>query len=67
MLELNDKASTSTVFIIDRARKLRGRDDDEEGGYALWLQHRFGRRTKQKNDRRCQSNSRGISSCFEKE
>ena len=29
---LNDKASTSTVFIIDRARKLRGRDDDEEVG-----------------------------------
>lgn len=31
-ISLNDKASTSTVFIIDRARKLRGRDDDEEVG-----------------------------------
>lgn len=31
-VELNEKASTSTVFIIDRARKLRGRDDDEEVG-----------------------------------
>ena len=31
-VRLNDKASTSTVFIIDRARKLRGRDDDEEVG-----------------------------------
>lgn len=29
---LNDKKSTSTVFIIDRAKKLRGRDDDEEVG-----------------------------------
>jgi len=31
-ISLNEKASTSTVFIIDRARKLRGRDDDEEVG-----------------------------------
>ena len=31
-VQLNDKNSTSTVFIIDRARKLRGRDDDEEVG-----------------------------------
>ena len=31
-ITLNEKASTSTVFIIDRARKLRGRDDDEEVG-----------------------------------
>ena len=31
-IRLNDKVSTSTVFIIDRARKLRGRDDDEEVG-----------------------------------
>ncbi len=29
---LSDKQSTSTVFIIDRARKLRGRDDDEDVG-----------------------------------
>ncbi|MGB1448661.1 MAG: hypothetical protein ACPG8F_02375 [Flavobacteriaceae bacterium] len=29
---LNEQASTSTVFIIDRAKKLRGRDDDEEVG-----------------------------------
>lgn len=31
-VELNDKYSTSTVFIIDRKRKLRGRDDDEDVG-----------------------------------
>ena len=31
-ITLNEKASTATVFIIDRARKLRGRDDDEEVG-----------------------------------
>ena len=31
-ITLNEKASTSTVFIIDRSRKLRGRDDDEEVG-----------------------------------
>lgn len=31
-VELNDKNSTSTVFIIDRKRKLRGRDDDEDVG-----------------------------------
>ena len=31
-INLNDKASTSTVFIIDRSRKLRGRDDDDEVG-----------------------------------
>lgn len=31
-ITLDEKASTSTVFIIDRARKLRGRDDDEEVG-----------------------------------
>ena len=31
-VSLNDKNSTSTVFIIDRAKKLRGRDDDEEVG-----------------------------------
>lgn len=30
--QLNDLKSTSTVFIIDRAKKLRGRDDDEEVG-----------------------------------
>ena len=29
---LNEKLSNPTVFIIDRARKLRGRDDDEEVG-----------------------------------
>ncbi|MGB1970879.1 MAG: hypothetical protein ACPHSE_00145 [Flavobacteriaceae bacterium] len=29
---LNQNNSTSTVFIIDRAKKLRGRDDDEEVG-----------------------------------
>lgn len=29
---LNGKNSTSTVFIIDRDRKLRGRDDDEDEG-----------------------------------
>ena len=29
---LNENNSTSTVFIVDRARKLRGRDDDEEVG-----------------------------------
>lgn len=29
---LNENNSTSTVFIIDRARKLRGRDDDDEVG-----------------------------------
>ena len=31
-ITLNENASTATVFIIDRARKLRGRDDDEEVG-----------------------------------
>lgn len=31
-IALNDLKSTSTVFIIDRAKKLRGRDDDEEVG-----------------------------------
>ena len=31
-VSLNDKASNSTVFIIDRDKKLRGRDDDEEVG-----------------------------------
>ena len=31
-ISLNEKASTSTVFIIDRAKKLRGRDDDDEVG-----------------------------------
>ena len=31
-ITLNEKASTSTVFIIDRSIKLRGRDDDEEVG-----------------------------------
>ncbi len=31
-IQLNDKASNATVFIIDRAKKLRGRDDDEETG-----------------------------------
>ena len=31
-VELNDKKSTATVFIVDRAKKLRGRDDDEEVG-----------------------------------
>lgn len=31
-IQLNDLKSTSTVFIIDRAKKLRGRDDDEEVG-----------------------------------
>jgi len=31
-ITLNENASTTTVFIIDRARKLRGRDDDEEVG-----------------------------------
>lgn len=31
-VSLNDKSSNSTVFIIDRAKKLRGRDDDEEVG-----------------------------------
>lgn len=31
-VSLNEKNSTSTVFIIDRAKKLRGRDDDEEVG-----------------------------------
>ncbi len=31
-VRLNKKNSTSTVFIIDRERKLRGRDDDEEVG-----------------------------------
>lgn len=31
-VQLNKKNSTSTVFIIDRDRKLRGRDDDEEVG-----------------------------------
>jgi len=31
-VKLNDKKSNSTVFIIDRERKLRGRDDDEDIG-----------------------------------
>ena len=31
-VSLNDKFSNPTVFIIDRAKKLRGRDDDEEVG-----------------------------------
>ncbi len=31
-VSLNAKKSTSTVFIVDRANKLRGRDDDEEVG-----------------------------------
>lgn len=31
-ITLNENASTATVFIVDRARKLRGRDDDEEVG-----------------------------------
>lgn len=31
-IQLNKKNSTSTVFIIDRQRKLRGRDDDEDVG-----------------------------------
>ena len=31
-VQLNEKNSTSTVFIIDRKRKLRGRDDDEDVG-----------------------------------
>lgn len=31
-VQLNQKNSTSLVFIIDRERKLRGRDDDEEVG-----------------------------------
>lgn len=31
-IQLNEKNSTSTVFIIDRQRKLRGRDDDEDVG-----------------------------------
>ena len=31
-VSLNTKKSTSTVFIVDRANKLRGRDDDEEVG-----------------------------------
>ena len=29
---LNDQLSNPTVFIIDRAKKLRGRDDDDEVG-----------------------------------
>ena len=29
---LSDKQSTSTVFILDRESKLRGRDDDEDVG-----------------------------------
>ncbi|MDC0643228.1 hypothetical protein OAP39_01355 [Flavobacteriaceae bacterium] len=31
-IKLNENKSTSTVFIVDRAKKLRGRDDDEEVG-----------------------------------
>lgn len=31
-IALNEKQSTSTVFIIDRDKKLRGRDDDEDLG-----------------------------------
>ncbi len=31
-VQLNAQKSTSTVFIVDRAKKLRGRDDDEEVG-----------------------------------
>lgn len=31
-VKLNEKKSTSTVFIVDRVKKLRGRDDDEEVG-----------------------------------
>lgn len=31
-IQLNEQKSTSTVFIVDRAKKLRGRDDDEEVG-----------------------------------
>ena len=31
-VQLNEKNSTSTVFIIDRKWKLRGRDDDEDVG-----------------------------------
>ena len=31
-IKLNENNSTSTVFIVDRAKKLRGRDDDEEVG-----------------------------------
>lgn len=31
-ISLNANASNPTVFIIDRAKKLRGRDDDEEVG-----------------------------------
>jgi len=31
-IKLNENKSTSTVFIVDRAMKLRGRDDDEEVG-----------------------------------
>lgn len=31
-IQLNAQKSTSTVFIVDRAKKLRGRDDDEEVG-----------------------------------
>lgn len=31
-VSLNEHLSTSTVFIVDRAGKLRGRDDDEDSG-----------------------------------
>lgn len=31
-VQLNVQKSTSTVFIVDRAKRLRGRDDDEEVG-----------------------------------
>lgn len=31
-VSLNDQLSNPTVFIIDRAKKLRGRDDDDEAG-----------------------------------
>ena len=31
-VQLNAQKSTSTVFIVDRAKKLRGRDDDQEVG-----------------------------------
>ena len=39
-VELNEKASTSTVFIIDRARKLRG-EMTMKKLVPLWIQYVF--------------------------